>query len=379
MKKKTAAKKISGSETKKEVKKKIKKVIRIPEKKAVTIIDTKSSLSKKKDIKPSKAVERYKIKAKTKPEMKTKNITDTKTETKAKVRAEKTKSKKKEIRVIKKISQKSAGKAEEILRKAALKRKTKILSETVKKSAPEKKTVVVIKTLKTPDSAEKIRKPEKKVGTKISAKPVVTGKITKPSGKTRLGAKKKVAAKKIRTSEAIKKAPGLEVGEIKRQSKTGGIEQIKAGPAVVAKIRRRPAQAGQYPPMPPERLPSQYDENGITIIVVNPCKIFTFWEVREDTLKMLRGDLAIRLYDVSGADLERMDANNFLDILVNDRIGSLYIDVIPDRDYISDIGLIYSGIFTAIARSNKVRTPHATAEDAIWPTASDDAGIRPGY
>jgi hypothetical protein len=237
----------------------------------------------------------------------------------------------------------------------------------------------VIKTLKKPDAAEKIRKPNKKVRTKISAKPVVTGKITKPSGKTRLATRKKVAPKKIRTSEVMKKAPGLEVGEIKRRSKTGGIEQIKAAPAAVAKIRRRPAQVGQYPSMLPEKLPSQYDENGITIIVVNPCKIFTFWEVREDTLNILGGDLAIRLYDVSGADLERMDANNFLDILVNDRIGSLYIDVIPDRDYISDVGVIYSGIFTAIARSNKVRTPHVAAEEALWPMASDETGMRQGY
>lgn len=377
MRKKTAAKKISGSETKKEVKK-IKKVIRTPEKKAVEKKDTKSSLSKKKDIKPSKAVERDKIKAKSNPKIKTKIGADYKTKTKAGVKAEKTESHKKEIRVIKKVSQKPAGKAGQMSREAAPERKTKFSSETVKKSPPEKKTVVVIKTLKKPESEEKIRKPGEKVKPKISADPVVIGKNTKPSGKTMLVTRKKVAAKKIRTSEVMKKAQSPEVGELKLQSKTGEIEQIKAAPAAVAKIRRRPAESRQYPAMPPETLPSQYDENGITIIVVNPCKIFTFWEVREDTLKMLRGDLAIRLYDVSGGDLERMDANNFLDILVNDRIGSLYIDVIPDRDYTSDIGIIYSGIFTAIARSNKVRTPYAAA-GASWPAASDETGTRHGY
>jgi hypothetical protein len=243
-------------------------------------------------------------------------------------------------------------------------------------------------------------------------KPVLTGKITKTSGKTRRGARKEVPAnkigkiadkkiapkaekkseaglrqgkeakpgrKKVKTSEVLKKAAAIKVLGIKQPAKTGKSEQVRAGIAAGAEKRRRPAESRQYPSMPPETLPSQYDENGITIIVVNPCKIFTFWEVREDTLNMLGGELAIRLYDVSGADLEGMDANIFLDILLNDRIGSLYIDVIPDRDYISYIGVLFSGVFTAIARSNKVSAPHAAAEEALWPTALDDTGIRQGY
>jgi hypothetical protein len=76
-----------------------------------------------------------------------------------------------------------------------------------------------------------------------------------------------------------------------------------------------------------------------------------------------------------------MDANNCIDIAVNDRIGDGYISVSPGRDYIADIGIVYSkGIFITVARSLKVSTPHEIiAEETVLSAQPGDIGLPIGY
>jgi hypothetical protein len=432
MKKKAAAKKTSGSGAKKTIVRKIKKAFRSPVKKAVDKKETKQIPSKKKQTKPAKTVKitktrtgtAAKVKAgdKIKAKIKTKTKAKAKTQTKAKVKAtakvrtdkktEKTKIQKKDKKVIKKISKQRKEKTEKIVRKTAVKRKEKILSATVKKAAPAKKTVIGGKVGKKTETAEKIGKAEKKVEAGVKGKKVATEKITKTLRKTRPEAEEKVSAKKIRkvaakkialrperktkagimadkesvqsrkkikTPEVMKKTAAMEVGEVRMPWKSGKGRRVKREVVAEDQKKGQPAEERKQTPVPLEKLPSEYGENGITILVVDPYKLFTFWEVREDTLKMFGGILAIRLYDVSGVDLERLDAKNFYDILLNDRIGSLYIDVSPDREYISDVGVLYDGIFISIARSNKVRSPHAAAEEGARQAAATEDIMCPGY
>jgi hypothetical protein len=95
---------------------------------------------------------------------------------------------------------------------------------------------------------------------------------------------------------------------------------------------------------------------------------------------MFKGDLMIRTYDVTGIDIDKAEAKSFFDVGLTDRIGSLYLDVTPGRQYIADVGILYEGIFVAIARSNAVETPRATpAAEEVLPAPGDDTGMRIGY
>jgi hypothetical protein len=65
---------------------------------------------------------------------------------------------------------------------------------------------------------------------------------------------------------------------------------------------------------------------------------------------------------------------------MNKRIGRMYIDVVPEREFIADIGIIYEGIFITIARSNKVSTPCVSvSEEGILPSMLYETGLRIGY
>ncbi len=386
MTKKAATKKISGSIAKKEMEKKIKKALRSPEKAMAGKKEIKHILSKKKKTKPVKAVAetKNKVETKTKAKIKTKAKAKVKvvsaTKSKAKDRGrggkriEKTEIHKKDKKITKKITRKLEGKAEKIVKKAVVKGKEKILRKVVKKTMPEKKARAGVKA-------------------KAKRKPVAAGKIGKvaarkitltPVGKAKAGIKGEKEAgpgeKTGKTAEAPKKTSTEEVKKIKRPGKAGKGEQVMAAVEAADEKKGYAVKERQCPPIPWETLPSEYGENSITIMVVDPYKIFTFWEVREDTLKTFKGDLAIRVCDVSGVDFERKDADNFFDILLNDRIGSLYLDVSPDREYICEVGIIYDGFFITIARSNKVSTTHvAVAEEAVLSPAPAEAGMRPGY
>jgi hypothetical protein len=109
--------------------------------------------------------------------------------------------------------------------------------------------------------------------------------------------------------------------------------------------------------------------------------LFTFWEVREDTLEIYTGNLTVRLYDVTGVDFDGTNANSFYDIPVMERIGSCYIDVSPEKEFIADIGIInFIGTFFTITRSNRVSTPRAKiAEEEVLPQKFYETGVRVGY
>jgi hypothetical protein len=127
-------------------------------------------------------------------------------------------------------------------------------------------------------------------------------------------------------------------------------------------------------------LPEEYGENSVTLITVDPYRLFAFWEVRKETLETFRGEVDIRVYDVTDIDFDTMDANSYLDIKVDARIGKCYVSVNPEREYIADVGIIFDGIFIAIARSAKVSTPRsAVSEERILLYGVGETGFWTGY
>ncbi len=134
------------------------------------------------------------------------------------------------------------------------------------------------------------------------------------------------------------------------------------------------------PPTPRAVLPEEYGENSVTLMTVDPYRLFAFWEVREETLEIFRGEVDIRVYDVTDIDFDMMDANSYLDVRADGRIGKCYVSVNPEREYTADIGIIFDGIFIAIARSAKVSTPRATvSEEGILLSGLRETGLRTGY
>jgi hypothetical protein len=272
----------------------------------------------------------------------------------------------------KKSKKKEMKKKKETTRKPAKKTITK-KKEPIKKTA--EKAIKKIKVKEKPKKAfkkavTKIEKELEKAVKKVTAK--VKRRVTfKPIKKVEPEKALEKPKKKVEVKTKVKEKPKKVIAKI--------VEKGEKIPVEVKKKEVYPET--EYAPVAWEKLPSEYGENGITLMTVDPYKLFTFWEVRKDTLEIYTGNLTVRLYDVTGVDFDGTNANSYYDITVNERIGSCYIDVSPEKEFIADIGIInFLGTFFTIIRSNRVSTPRATiAEEGILPQKFYGTGIRVGY
>lgn len=390
---KSGVKKISFKTKKKEVKKKIGTALKSPQKTAIKKKQTKSVASK--------------VKEKKTPAKKRKTIA------KIQVKGDK---KQKKIEVKPGIATKEAVPKKAVPKRTIKKTPAKAPLKTLKKAevplkAEKPPKTIKVKTTAKRDSKEKAKK-IKKTTKKISEKPqkkITTGKTEKSKASKLL----KILPKKLATSrlkkkepEKIKKPEKVEQVKAVRETLPGKklppqklreVKQIKKAEVlkeakdvkVVPKLKEikadtiptgyRPAEV-PFPPVPLEALPSEYGENGITLMTVNPYKLFAFWEVRKETLNIFKGALNVRVYDVTGIDFDTTDAHSFHDRAGVERVGKMYIDVSPAKEYIADIGIVYNGIFISIARSPRVSTPGAgvSAEEEFQQEVFED-GIRIGY
>jgi hypothetical protein len=242
-----------------------------------------------------------------------------------------------------------------------------------KKRLKERKKIITKKITKKAEVSAKTKKaPAKKKAKKLKAK---TAKIKtfkkKEIKKVRTRVKKKVRAKiKVKKEEKAKKKVTKKI-EVKKVIKEPE-KEVKAKKVTIPKkaVPRKvvaPVKVEKYPPLPIGILPEEYGEDAIALMTVDPRKLFIYWEVREDTLTKLTGDLNIRLYDVTGIDFDGTNASSYHDLAVSNRIGSWYLDVNPEREFVADVGVIDpSGVFTTIARSNKASTPReGKAEEGV--------------
>jgi hypothetical protein len=242
---------------------------------------------------------------------------------------------------------------------------------------PAPKTAKKVKARAT-TKAETVEKGEKTLGP--IKKKVVAARMTEIVTGNVIGKREK----KERLQRIAKGAGEAE--EIRETAKAGQDEAVRgqelkevAGgqqPGVQDKI----GEGAARPPMARAVLPEEYGENAITLMPVDPHRLFAFWEVREETLKIFRGQADVRVYDVTGIDFDMMDANSCLDIRTDDRIGKCYVGVNPGREYIADVGIIFDGIFIAVARSAKVSTPRGTVSgEGVLSYDLEETGFRTGY
>jgi len=232
-------------------------------------------------------------------------------------------------------------------------------------------------------------KSKSKTKTKKTAKPSKKTEKIKAKKPAKKPVKKAVPEKKTKTKETVKavKRPAAKKAEKKEEKAKKELKKI-ALPKKIARIPQRTLKKiEKLPPVPAvvtakKELPAEYGENRITLMTVDPWKLFAYWEAREDTLKKTKGTLALRVYDVTGIYFDGKNANLTFDIPVYGRIGDSYIGVAPDKAFIVDIGFISKGKdFVMIARSNQVTTPalKVAKEEGALPEEIYEVGPVTGY
>ncbi|MDO8746404.1 MAG: DUF4912 domain-containing protein, partial [Thermodesulfovibrionales bacterium] len=185
-----------------------------------------------------------------------------------------------------------------------------------------------------------VRKAEKEEKTAVKKKATERA-IKKESKKIALPAKK------------IARIPQRTIEKIEREVK-GLASPQEYGVAVTAK----------------KALPAEYGEDRITLMTVDPWKLFAYWEIKENTLPKIQGTLVLRVYDITGIYFDGKNANLVFDVPVYGRIGDSFIGVGPDKVFTVDIGAVSkAGDFVAIARSNQALTPalNVAKEEGIAP------------
>lgn len=265
------------------------------------------------------------------------------------------------------------------------------MKKGTKNKSKSKKTV---KPSKKKANKTEGRKPAKKTAKKAVAKrktkakkPIKSKKEIKEQKKTvskkpavrKAEKEKKTAVRKKATEKAIKKEPkkialpAKKIAHIPHRT----IEKIEKEVRVfVSPPEYSVAVTAE------KALPAEYGEDRITLMTVDPWKLFAYWEIKENTLSKIKGTLVLRVYDITGVYFDGKNANVVFDVPVHGRIGNSYIGVGPDKVFIVDIGAVSkAGDFVMVARSNQASTPalKVAKEEGALPQEIYEVGPVTGY
>lgn len=246
------------------------------------------------------------------------------------------KSAKKKVKDVKKKSSK------ETTRKTAVKKKTVAKKKTASKTAVKKKTGAK----KTAPGTKKAAVKKKTVTKKKSAvkKKTVARKKAPITKKT--AAKKKTVTKKT----AAKKKPVVKKKTVSAK-KTVVAKQLKETQRTMPDIRKETV----YTP--------GAVESKVTLMVVDPYKLFMFWDIDENELNSIVSNgegyiTVLRVYIYEG-DTQ----SGFFDIKTEQLSDEIYLDVIPNRGYNVHFGVMKGSTFISLASSRTKFTPAFGIED----------------
>lgn len=221
-------------------------------------------------------------------------------------------------------------------------------------------------------------KEAKRAVPRVSSERVPTAAQPKKEKKEPTKPRRHRIEKPAKTAKPVTRMPAGKGIGVRRRMPSVIVPQMRKTEAET--VPERPRAVEPFIPIPAEPLPHEYGENYIILMTVNPYRLFTMWEVKEETLDIFHGTLIVRLYDVTGTDIDAAEAVILEDSPVGERIGKRYFDVSPEREYIAEVGILYDGIFLGIARSSRVATPvgGVLGEEEYVP-AILDMGFRTGY
>ena len=142
---------------------------------------------------------------------------------------------------------------------------------------------------------------------------------------------------------------------------------------------------------PPAHIPWSYGYDRVTAIVVDPDRLYVYWEVTDEAITRARGALGpggrdawldLRVYDVTGRLFDGTNAHGYVDQRVERSDRQWFFDVgRPTSTAVVEVGLrSHEGYFVRIARSGRADFPRrepAAPGGVEWltvHTASGDVG-----
>ncbi len=248
-------------------------------------------------------------------------------------------------------------------RKAATEKRMTTSKPTSKKTSTKKRSFAAGKSaaVKTLEKAVKARKPA------IAALKKAVVSAAKSVRAYAKGQKKAIKVKEAKTIEEIVARPVSENAEIAAGEATKfNIGVVHNGAAMAA-----------------QEIPYEYGKDRVVLLVVDPRFVFTYWEVRSDSLDEARrrlggdGKLTLRFYDITSTGVP--EQSHYWDVEVFDRLGNWYLRLShPDQLLCLDIGVKnHAGHFHCIGRSNVMRLPPqslAKPGPIKWMVVSPDGG-----
>jgi len=130
-----------------------------------------------------------------------------------------------------------------------------------------------------------------------------------------------------------------------------------------------PSDADQEPRAPrPEHIPWGYGHDRITAMVVDPNRLYVYWELTDQAIETVRPGLgaggkdawlSLRVYDITGRIFDGTNAHSYFDIKVDrsDRQWFVHIGK-PASTHVVEIGLkSHEGFFIKIVRSGRADFP----------------------
>jgi hypothetical protein len=121
---------------------------------------------------------------------------------------------------------------------------------------------------------------------------------------------------------------------------------------------------------PVAHIPWGFGQNRITAMVVDPRRVYAYWEVRDDAIEAARKALGpggpgswlnLRVYDVSGRIFDGTNAHSYFDVKVDRHDRQWFFEIgKPTSTHCVEIGMKSSeGYYQKIARSGRVDLPRA--------------------
>ena len=119
-----------------------------------------------------------------------------------------------------------------------------------------------------------------------------------------------------------------------------------------------------------EHIPWGYGQDRITILPIDPRRLYAYWEVRDEAIEAARKALGrggrdawldLRVYDITGRIFDGTNAHGYFDVKVDRDTRQWFFDIgKPTSTHCVEVGLkSYEGYFVKIARSGRVDFPRA--------------------
>jgi hypothetical protein len=120
-------------------------------------------------------------------------------------------------------------------------------------------------------------------------------------------------------------------------------------------------------------LPELYEEDKITLLPVDPTKMFTYWDISTETINKFIinniRDFYLKINDVTGIMYNGYNANLYWMEKCSIEVGDWYIYLNQGgRNFCVEIGYISQGEFNIIAKSNTIMVPAGKASEIISDT-----------